>query len=148
LQDSDGAFLVANIVKPIVRLFFACDEAILDLTDGKWTLKNPWHTVAMPLGITGNFCQEEMWLYAQVVGGVGTFRFTVELRDEAGLVVGRSKPSEERDLSGGNAVFEEVFHLTRVPFDKPGNYEFKLLGNHAELEGGTAYLRVLSGGAP
>ena len=136
---------MADIVKPVVHLFFPCDEAVLDLADEKWTLKNPWHTVAMPPGITANFVQEEIWLYAQLTGGVGTFRFSVQLRDETGRVVGKSKPSDERDLSGGNQVFEEVFHLIRVPFDTPGLYEFKLLGNHAELEGGTAYLRVLPG---
>jgi hypothetical protein len=136
---------VADIIKPVVRLFFACDEAILDLADQKWTLKNPWHTVAMPPGVTGNFAQEEIWLYAQLTGGLGTFRFSVQLRDETGRVVGKTKPSDERALSGGNQVFEEVFRLTRVPFDKPGLYEFKLLGNHADLEGGTAYLRVLPG---
>ncbi len=136
---------MADIIKPVVRLFFPCDEAVLDLADDKWTLKNPWHTVAMPPSVTGNFVQEEIWLYAQLNGGVGAFRFSVQFRNETGRVVGKSKPSDERNLSGGNQVFEEVFHLTRVPFDKPGLYEFKLLGNHADLEGGTAYLRVLSG---
>jgi hypothetical protein len=136
---------VADVIKPVVRLFFPCDEAILDLAEEKWTLKNPWHTVAMPPGVTGNFRQEEIWLYAQLAGGVGTFRFSVQLRDETGRIVGKSKPTEERELSGGNQVLEEVFQMTRVPFEKPGLYEFVLLGNHAELEGGTAYLRVLPG---
>jgi hypothetical protein len=70
------------------------------------------------------------------------------MKDETGRVVGRGKPSDQRELSGGNQVIEEVFHLARVPFDNPGLYEFKLLGNHAELEGGTAYLRVISGAQP
>jgi len=60
---------VADIIKPVVHLFFPCDEAVLDLADEKWTLKNPWHTVAMPPGVTGNFVQEEIWLYAQLTAG-------------------------------------------------------------------------------
>ena len=44
----------------------------------------------------------------------------MQLLEEAGRVVGKSKPSDERDLFGGNQVIEEVFHLTQVPFDKPG----------------------------
>jgi len=135
---------VADVVKPIVRLFFPCDEAILDSADNKWTLKNPWHTVAMPPGTTHNFCQEEIWLYAQFSGGVGTFYLSVHLMDDKGFVIGKSPPSL-RELSGGNQVFEEVFHMTRVPFARPGLYEFKLMANHAEMEGGTAYLRVLPG---
>jgi hypothetical protein len=139
---------VADVVKPVVRLFFPCDEARLDSTDQKWWLKNPWHTVQMPPGISENFAQEEIWLYAQLTGGVGTFRFSVRLQEETGHVIFKSKPSDERELSGGNQVFEEVFHLTRVPFDTPGLYEFKLLGNHAELEGGIAELRVFPGEQP
>lgn len=135
---------MANVVKPIVRLFFPCDEALLDLDDQKWTLKNPWHTVAMPPGITGNFIQEEIWLYTQFTGGVGTFDFSVHLMNEEGLVIGKSKPSRW-ELSGGIEVFEEVFRMTHVPFVRPGLYAFKLMANHAEIEGGTAYLRVLRG---
>jgi hypothetical protein len=139
-----GCLVVADVVKPVVRLFFACDEAVLDLEEGKWTLKNPWHTVAMPPGVTKNFCQKEVWLYAQFTGGVGTFSLSVHLLDDAGVVVGKSKPSLW-ELSGGNQVFEEVFHLIDVPFPRPALYEFRLMGNHAELEGGMTYLRVLSG---
>ena len=135
---------MADVVKPIVRLFFPCDEAIFDIADEKWTLKNPWHTVAMPPGITANFYQEEIWLYAQFIGGVGEFYLSVHLMDDAGQVVGRSKPSLW-ELAGGIQVCEEVFHMTNVPFARPGLYEFKLMANHAEVEGGTVYLRVLPG---
>ncbi len=135
---------MADVVKPIARLFFACDEAVFDLADGKWTLKNPWHTVGMPPGVTKDFRQEEIWLYAQFTSGVGSFYLSVHLLDDAGLVIGRSPPVLW-ELSGGNQVFEEVFQMTRVPFARPGIYEFKLMANHAEMEGGTFYLRVLPG---
>jgi hypothetical protein len=114
---------VANLVKPVVRLFFPCDEAVLDTTDEKWTLKNPWHTVAMPPGVMKDFCQEEIWLYAQFSGGVGTFYLSVHLLDDTGRVLGKSPPALW-ELSGGNQVCEEVFHLTKVPFPRPGLYEF------------------------
>ena len=135
---------MAVLVKPIVRLFFACDEAVLDMEDEKWTLKNPWHTVAMPQGVAEDFCQEEIWFYAQLTEGVGTFNLSVELRDEAGLRVGRSKPSI-REFPGGMVMVEEVFQLTKMEFARPGLYEFVLLANHAELEGGRSYVRVLPG---
>ena len=82
--------------------------------------------------------------FLQFTGGVGEFFLSVRLLDDTGQEIGKSGPSRW-ELSGGNHVYEEVFHLTRVPFVRPGLYEFKLMGNHAELEGGTAYLRVLPG---
>jgi len=135
---------VADVVKPVVRLFFPCDEAVLDLADGKWMLKNPWHTVAMPPGVAGDFVQQEIWLYAQLTGGLGTFYLSVHLHDEDGTRIVKSQPFA-RDFPGGLIAVEEVFHLIDIPFDRPGLYEFKLLANHAELEGGTVNLRVLQG---
>ena len=108
IKQENGAIVqpeslpVAMIVKPVVRLFFPCDEAIFDTRDEKWTLKNPWHTVAMPPGITQNFGQEEIWLYAQFSGGVGTFYLSVHLLDDTGLVLGKSPPSLW-ELSGGES---------------------------------------------
>jgi len=133
---------VADVIKPIVRLFFPCDDAILDIEDEKWTLTNPWHTLSMPTGITGGFRQEEIWLYAQLTGGVGTFNLSVHLYDERGKRLGQSRPLP-REFEGGITVVEEVFHLTNVPFDGPGIYEFRLQANHAELEG-VIHIRVLA----
>jgi hypothetical protein len=138
---------MANQVLPIVRLFFPCDSATLDLADNKWTLKNPWHTVGMPAGLTERFIQPEIWLYAQLTDGLGKFNLVVEMRDsESQTIIGRSRP-EPRDFQGGQQLLavEVVFKMTNVPFPRPGVYEFKLLGNYAPLDGGSAFLRVLPG---
>lgn len=138
---------MADRVPPIVRLFFPCDSAVLDLADLKWQLTNPWHTVAMPAGVREKFGQKVIWLYAQLTDGVGEFNLTVELRNhDTGEFVGRSRP-EWWDFLGGDqlTVHEVVFKMTNVPFPTPGLYMFRLLTNHVELEGGIAYLRVLPG---
>ena len=46
---------MADSVLPVVRLFFPCDNAVIDLKDMKWSLTNPWHTVAMPPGVREKF---------------------------------------------------------------------------------------------
>lgn len=124
-------------VLPIVRLFFPCDAAVLDLQDMTWSLRNPWHTVWMPPGVTERFVQREVWLYAQLTDGIGTFRLNVELLDEGGIV-----PQNQL------LVTEAVFHMTNVPFPRPGLFTFKLKANYAELQGGTAELRALPGSNP
>lgn len=138
---------MANRVLPVVRLFFPCDQAVLDLTDMKWSLKNPWHTVQMPPGVSEKFAQRELWLYAQLTGGLGDFNLAVELRDgDTGARIGRPSQPERFEFVGGRlTAVEVVFKMVNVPFPKAGHYVFKLLANHAELEGGTSELRVLPG---
>jgi len=69
---------------------------------------------------------------------------SVQVYDEKGKRIGQSQLSR-REFQGGLMVVEEVFQMADVPFDKPGIYEFRLLANHAELEGGLIILRVLEG---
>lgn len=137
---------MADRVLPIVRLFFACDSAIIDLSDEKWLLKNPWHTLAMPPGVKEKFVQMVIWLYAQVTDAVGEFNLRIQLQTKDGFVLGASDvqpvvfPGTDR-----LAVFERVFKMTDVPFPRPDVYEFRLIANYAELEGGKFELRVLEG---
>jgi hypothetical protein len=66
--------------QPVVRFFFACDSAVCDLKDFKWAIRNPWHTVKMPRGIQKGHGQQELWLYAQLSDGLGTFDLGIELQ--------------------------------------------------------------------
>lgn len=134
-------------VLPVVRLFFPCDEAVLDLADMKWSLKNPWHTVQMPPGVTERFGQRELWLYAQLTGGLGEYKLTVELHDmDSGVRIGNpSQPERVEFVRGQLQAVDVVFRMVNVPFPKAGHDVFKLLANHTALQGGTAELRVLPG---
>jgi len=131
---------MANRVLPKVRLFFPCDSATLDPADNKWVLKNPWHTVGLPPGASFPFRVVEIWLYAQLTDGIGDFQLSVQLRDSESQTILGTSPPTQREFVGGNqwAVIEEVFHMTMIPFPRANLYEFKLLANHAELEGGMA----------
>jgi hypothetical protein len=137
---------VANVVLPIVRLFFPCEEATLDLNDEKWLLKNPLHTVEMPPGVQANFVVDGIALYAQFTGGVGSFNLSVQLVDDSsGVVLGVSRPPISFHMPGGSDIFEEVFEMPPLRFPHPGVYQIRLIANHASLENGAAWLRVLSG---
>jgi len=134
---------------PIVRFIFACDVAVYDLASGKWGITNPWHTVRMPKGITKGHGQEELWLYAQLADGLGEFELGVELRyfeptKSSGLVLGRSQV-ERRVFSHKLEVHEFVFKMSRVPFPRIGQYDFRLTCRGEPLENGIAFLDVLPG---
>ena len=139
---------MADRVLPIVRLLFACDSVARDEIEDKWILKNPWAIVTLPEGASFPFDAEEIWLYAQLAEGVGVFPLAVEVRhlrdDGTQHKVGRSEPVEI-EFVGGNqlAVIDTVFHLTQVPFDEPGIYQFLIMANYAELKGQVAEVRVL-----
>ena len=134
-------------VRPIVRLFFPCDAITPDPTDGKWVVKNPWHTVQMPPGVSRKFGQEEILFYSQLTNGLGEFSLGVVMQAYGGSVVfGQSKPEKRTFTTAGRLEVVEVkFEMTQVPFPKPDLYVFRLIAGGVELEGGIAYLRVVAG---
>lgn len=135
---------VASVVKPIVRLFFPCEEALYDPVHGKWSLTNPLHTIEMPPGVQSDYVTDEFWLYAQLSGGVGTFNISVQLVEESGVILRRTVPLSWT-MTGGFEVVQEVFQMPPTRFPRPGVYALKLIANHAELDGGISFLRVLGG---
>ena len=139
---------MANSVLPTVRLIFACDHADYLENEEKWVLKHPWSVVALPEGASFPFRVEEFWVYAQLVGGIGTVEVMVEMCEVA--------PDGTRHLRGRSAVhefdFEGVhrlggidfaFPLRRVPFPGSGVYEFRLSSGEGLISGTTFELRVL-----
>ncbi len=142
--------------RPIVRFFAVCADATLaipesgDLQAGWWELHNVLHTVWMPPGIVKGFGQKELFIYAQLTDGLGTFHLGVSVEEvdlanpKRNRLMGRSYPCP-MTFTDPWQVVEEVFRLIRVPFPKPGQYRFQLLENGAELEGGTVFLRVMPG---
>lgn len=143
---------MAEQVPPLVRMLFPCDMAVLDVTDQKWTLTNPWSVVMLPPGAAFPFRVVEFWVYAQFTGGVGDFDLAVEMRqvqdDDTRRTVAWSKATRMGFPSGQQLLaFDMAFHMKRVPFRGPGLYEFCVTVDaeegHQVLAGQTAELRVL-----
>jgi hypothetical protein len=137
---------MANVVLPKVRMFIPCLGVVLE-PNRPCAIHSPLHTIRMLPGVSKNYLVDELWFYVVLTDGVGTFRLSVELRGDEGIVVARS---EVRTIvfAGGKQLDMQEFpiHMAPVPFARPGIYEFRLLANHAHLqEGGTALLRVLPG---
>lgn len=136
---------MADRVLPLVRLFSPCQGAILDLADEQWMLKRPLHGVELPAGTQFPYRERVLWLYAQLIYGVGDFNLSVQFVDqESNTVIGTAKPVR-RSFDGGNRgrVTEEVFCLKRLMFPQPGLYEFRLIANHFPLPDGVVLFRVM-----
>ena len=145
---------MAERIRPVVHLLFACDDAVCDLQTGRWTLSNPWHAVTLPPGATFPFRADEFWVYVQLAGGLGSFDLAVEIRrlvdDGPPRVVGWSPVSRiEFPADARLLAIDTAFALRRVPFREPGLYEIRVLadgdgpGGWAPLAGATFVLRVL-----
>ena len=139
---------MAHRVLPRVRMLFPCDDAVLRASDNKWVLTNPWAVVALPPGAHFPFDLQEMWLYAQLTDGVGESDLHVKMllvqADDSRKAIHRGEPRRLEFPAGQQLqVFDTVFHMTNVPFDKPGVYEFQVWANYVELQGQTAQIRVL-----
>ena len=138
---------MANGVVPTVRLIFACDHADFLEDEEKWVLKHPWSVVALPEGAEFPFRVNELWVYAQLAGGIGTVEVMVEMCEV--------KPDGIRRLCGRSAVqeidFDEIhriggfdfgFRLKRVPFPNSGIYEVRLTCDEGVVPGATFEFRV------
>ena len=143
---------MADFVLPAVKLIFPCDAAVINLADLKWELKNPWAVVRLPQGAKFPFRVVDLWVYAQLTDGVGSFDLRVEMRqrrdDGTQRTVGASVPTRI-DFPGGHQLraFDTAFQLKKVPFREAGLYEFYVTADgHGELQGRTAELRVLGTG--
>jgi hypothetical protein len=143
---------MADHVLPAVRLLFACDDAIRDDHDEKWVLKHPWSTVMLPEGATFPFLAEELYIFALMTDGVGTFDLRVELwqvgEDGRRRFVGQSAVKPMTFRAGDQLLaFDEVFKMRRVPFQEAGLYRFRVIaelgdGGQQPLAG-TTLMRLL-----
>lgn len=141
---------MADRVLPIVRLMFPCDEAVIDLAEMTWELKNPWFEIAIPSGAKFPFRHNNSWVYAQLTDGLGSFGVRVEMRqlmDDGGRrTIGTSGPTR-MEFRADRRLFAlaTAFELKSVPFREAGLYEFYLIADEGDqMEGQTAVIRVLS----
>jgi hypothetical protein len=111
-----------------------CVSAVWDLAANAWVLTRPLHTVTLPPGAGFPFLVDEIWLNTQLTDAIGTYNLSVQLRmplTQAILV--RSAPTPRSFPTNRMDVVEEAFQLTKVPFRRPGEYEFHMLANQVEI---------------
>jgi hypothetical protein len=136
---------MADRVLPIVTLVFPCQQAQLE--SGDVIILNPWASVALPDGVSFPIDLEELWIFAQLTDGVGTFKVSVEMRrrfDDGTVQAVGDSPLITLSFPGGGqlGVQDAIFRMTNVPFDDPGLYEFILMADGEELDCQVPVLRV------
>ena len=138
---------MANLLLPVVKLFFPCEDVTFDPDQQGFVLHLPVHAIAPPTGAIFPYECQSFACYAMVADAIGTFTFKVAVMYEgAERVLARSAGVR---LTFSNkvriAVQEFAFVLSGLRFPKPGLYPLVLLCNETPLPGGEFHLRVLGG---
>jgi hypothetical protein len=122
-------------VKPKLRFALLCSHVDFDANGLPFALNEPIHTLQIPPGSTGGYHPPPLALYCQLEDALGTFRFSVQVRDENGFVVNPNEPPVTLSFSPtANRLvpLEQVFEVD-ITFPLPGVYFVHLICNHRSL---------------
>jgi hypothetical protein len=122
-------------VKPKLRLALLCSHVDFDADGLPFALNEPIHTLQIPPGTAGRFRPPPLALYTQLEDAVGTFPFSLEVRDERGFVVNPNAPRVSITFPGTeyrSVPLEQVFTLD-IAFPGPGAYGVHLVCNHRSM---------------
>jgi hypothetical protein len=121
-------------VMPIVRLFFPCAHIEENAENSSITIVDPIDSIFVPDGAKGNVLLGPIFFYTQIKEGLGTFHFRIELRNDRGRRLARTKPRavafrrQDRNLAK-----ELVFIFRALRLDMPGVLRFELFANELVL---------------
>jgi hypothetical protein len=114
--------------KPIVRHFIACERVEVSPEGRQVSLVNVVYALRPLPDASYPILHPQLWLFAQMTDGQGQFPFSIDMvfmDDEETLF---SLPSVTLDLGQDPlAVRGWAKQLTKILFEKPGIYEFRLL---------------------
>ena len=131
-------------VPPQVHLFFACADAQVDENNNAVTLWNPIRSLYLPKDVTFPYPCGVIFFYIFLAEGLGKYHCRIEVKDDDGKIVARTKPKTV-EFNAGNRS-DGVEFIMRFPgFDLPhtGVYEFALCANYVEDPLATVHIRFL-----
>lgn len=138
---------MADLLLPVVKLFFPCEEATFDQDRLGLVLAVPFQAIAIPTNAAFPYECSSFVCYAMLSDAIGTFRFSVAVMyEESERVLTRTAGVT---LTFGTAARfgTQDFAITIpvVRFPRPGVYSLQLMCNELPLENGAFALRVLGG---
>ena len=118
-----------NIIIPVVKKIFVCDDVIGDPVSGKASVLNVWNAIRVP-SHSFPYALGKVCVFAQFRGGVGAISTHVEIvQANTGKLVRRSKAFVlsfvDRTIS-----FRTKIELEDVVFPAAGVYFVEMFCNH------------------
>ncbi len=117
---------MAEVVKPIAKSVYVCDEVVCDPQTGKVSLFNLWDAIRVPPGKEFPYCLAKISVFAWWRDGFGRARTRLDLvQASTGNVIRRTRDCtidfEARTVS----VFAR-YKLENCVFPQPGSYYIEL----------------------
>lgn len=117
-----------NPVPPVVRQFVPCLGLTCDtaVTPNRYTLIDPFYVIRPPAELGYPYRHDELWVFSQLTNAVGPHDLTIDLSWDLDTEV---RPLRTfRVLMGPDRLGVRNFavRVRRVPFRRPGIYEFRL----------------------
>lgn len=115
-------------IPPVVRQFVPCREITCDtaVTPNRYALVDPFHVLRPPPELGYPFRFDEMWVFSQLTNAVGPHDLTIDLSWDLDTEVRPLRTFRVLMASDRLGVRNFAVRLRRVPFRRPGIYEFRL----------------------
>jgi hypothetical protein len=121
------------VVMPVARLFFPCAH-VDEHDEGKITITDPIDAILFPVATGENITLGPLYLYALVKEGLGRFYFRIEIKDEDGRRLARSRPREIEFMSNSRTIAQDlVFKMGTILIRRTGIVRFELYANEVVL---------------
>jgi hypothetical protein len=108
----------------------SCDTTV---NPSRYTIENPFFALRPPPGIAYPFRADELWLFCQFSDATGRHTFHVDLSWDVDRQVRHIHTFNVDFGTDRLAVRNHAVRLTKVPFRRPGVYEFRLRTATTEL---------------
>ena len=116
---------------PSVRLFFSCAGGNVNEETDTITLVNPIFELHLPQGAQFPFVIRSLFTYINLSGGLGAFRVHVEVSDEEGRLLTKTKPIPvEHKPDNRKSGSDYVVEIPEFKIKKPGVFTVSLFHNY------------------
>jgi hypothetical protein len=129
-------------VTPVVTLMFPCAGAVVDVARNKTVITDPIHAVFYPADAVFPQGSGRLFVYVHLRESVGPFNCRIEVRDEDGRFLVRTRPKRiEMDVDRRFLGEELVFELPLFQIHEVGVLRIALFANHVPVQ--SVDLRIL-----
>jgi hypothetical protein len=115
--------------QPLAQSFLPCREILQDRLTGEYVLIGPFTGLKLPAFPAA----VRLSLYIKLTGGHGTYRMTLQLRDQEGTAVAECPGAEPVHCADPLAPRQICWRDLVLQFPRPGRYDLILLANDEDL---------------
>jgi hypothetical protein len=111
-----------QVVRPVAKQVFICDDVVADSSSGKVSLLNLWHTVRIPSESSLPYSLAKLCVFVWWRGGLGKVKTRIDIVQAAGGLLLRRTADCILDFADRSKSVYARYRLENVTFPRPGAY--------------------------